>query len=83
MTLNPLPANQVPAFSKFYARNPNGITGSTALDIVITATQVLAAIGKEAGGIPEERSLGARFNNVILPPAHKLITGCKLKLEVQ
>jgi len=83
VTLDPLPADQIPAFTKLYAKNPNGITGSTALDIVITGTQVLAALGEEAGGIREQNSLGAGFKNVILPPAHKLITGCKLRLEVQ
>lgn len=81
--LKALPSDQQAAFAKFYAKNPNGITGSTALDIVITATQVLAALGEEAGGIRQENSLGAGFQNVTLPPAHKLITGCRLRLTPQ
>lgn len=82
ITLNPLPDNQKEAFNKFHNKNPIGFTASTALDIVITGTQVLAYLGRAAGGISEENSLGAGFSNVTLPPAEKLKTGCKLRLTV-
>ncbi len=81
--LNPLPENQRRAFTEFYIKNPVGLTASTALDIVITATQVLAALGEKAGGIPELNSLGGGFSSTTLPHIRELITGCKLRLTPQ
>lgn len=80
--LSPLPPDQQAAFAKFHTKNPTGFTASTALDIVITGTQVLAYLGRKAGGIPEINALGAGFSNVTLPPVEKLINGCKLRLTV-
>lgn len=80
--LDALSTTQQAAFAKFYAKNPTGLTASTALDIVITGAQVLAYLGQKAGGIPEENALGAGFSNTTLPPVDKLLNGCKLRLTV-
>lgn len=80
--LKALSLDQQAAFNGFYRKNPTGLTASTALDIVITGTQVLAYLEREAGGIPKVNALGAGFSNVTLPPVNKLTTGCKLRLTV-